>query len=384
MGYKGEHIHILADLPQYSAYWRGVITGIGKYCRQNSNLRLRLPTSEWEIIGDSESIDGVITVIGLPGSSHSATRKDKPVVNVSSIVANVSFPTITLDNKHIGRLAAEHLLEQGYQFFACHIESRVHFSVMRMAGFIERLKEARKSCSVFDTAPANGVVLSSSEVHTKTLEWLNQLPKPVGLFTHNDGRATVLLDFCRDAGLNVPNQVGVIGVDNDQVICLASTPALSSVDVSPEIIGYRAAALLMDLIAGQSPPEEPLLVKPKGVIERQSTCPILMDDDVLSIAMAFIRDHSEDRIDVSDLLEIVPVSRRSLERRFREQLGRSPLDEIRKSKILRAKNLLVDSDLTLTAISAACGYQSFRNFATAFKRDVGLTPSAFRKSMRLQ
>ena len=144
------------------------------------------------------------------------------------------------------------------------------------------------------------------------------------------------------------------------------------------------AELLTELIAGKSPPDEPVLVSPKGVIERLSTCPILVDDDVVAMAMKFIRDHSEDRIDVSDLLQLVPVSRRSLERRFREQLGRSPLDEIRKSKTLRAKKLLADTQLTLASISTSCGFQSFRNFATAFKRDVGLTPSAYRKSMRMQ
>jgi LacI family transcriptional regulator len=378
------YVHIMVDLTPLTAYWRGVISGVARFCQERDWLRIRLPTSEWELIGDGESIDGVIAVVAKPDPHDPATRFGKPVINVSTISQRVPFPTITVDNISLGRMAGDHLLAQGYQHFAYHMESRVYFSVQRLAGFRQRLAEAGKDVAVFDTAPVDGQTRNATELRQATTQWLRDLPKPLGLFTHNDGRAVMLLDICRDAGIRVPQQVGVIGGDDDTVIATASSPSLSSINVASDVIGYRAAAMLMDLLAGKPAPEEVILVPPRHVVERQSTRPVFFDDELLSQAVAYIREHAPDPIDVGQVLEEVPLSRRSLERKFRERLGRSPGDEIRRVQIEKAQRLLIETDQTLRAIGLAAGYSQFRNFATAFQRVTGMTPRMYRQAFRMR
>ena len=378
-------IHLLVDLTPQTAYWRGVIAGAASYCREQPSVRLRIPTAEWELIPDSHAVDCVIAVVRNNRPDETARRFDKPIVNVSSISECVGYPTITLDNYVIGRAAADHLLAQGYRHFAYHLESRVYFSRERLAGFQNRLQESKRSCDVFDTAPTSGRDDTPASLRAATESWVRSLPKPLGLFTHNDVRAALLLDICKDAGLAVPTEVGVIGVDDDELVCEACSPELSSIDNAPDLIGYRAAALAVELARGLAHPRDlRILIPPRAVVPRDSTQPVFMDDSLLARAVTFIRQHATDPISVSDILEASPMSRRVLERRFRQHLGRSPAQEIRRIQIEKAQGLLVETDHTLNQIADRCGFAQFRNFATAFRRQTGMTPTAYRRQFRMR
>jgi LacI family transcriptional regulator len=376
--------YIMADLTYESAYWRGVIAGVGRYCSEHTDLRLRLPHAEWGLIGDNESIAGSIAIVDGDSRYKYVRRFGKPVVNISSITWPVALPTVTIDNVAVGRMAADHLVNQGYRFFACHTETRVYFASQRLKGFRDRLSELKREVLLFDTGAADRINTTSAVIHRETVTWLKSLPTPVGLFCHNDNRASMLIDLCRESGYRVPDQIGVLGMDNDEVLTSACVPPLSSIDPGGDLVGYRAAAMLMGLIRGEPEPTEPVLIKPRKLVLRASTQPVFTDDEMLAMAIAYIRQHATEPITIDDVLDVVPLSRRSLERRFRERLGRTPGSEIRRVQIDKARQLLADSDQTLNTIARACGYSSFRNFATAFRRETSFGPSAYRKSLRMR
>jgi LacI family transcriptional regulator, galactose operon repressor len=372
----------MVDLAPHSAYWRGVITGVARFCRERQNFAFRMLALDWELLGTLEPVDGVIAAIPWTEPAHTPTRYGKPVVNVSSMALPVEFPTVSVDNMAIGRMAADHLMHQGYRTFACHMESRVYYSRQRLAGFRKRLNETGRDCEVFDTSPTAGHGSDAMALRDATCRWLKSMHHPAGLYTHGDLRAAALLEICRDLGLSVPEQIGILGTDNDELLCGSTSPTLSSVDLAPNAVGYHAAELLGELMSGAAIPAGMKMVPPRGVIGRESTHPTFTDDEMLAQAVAMIRDRAGDPIDVSDILQAVPMSRRSLERHFRARLGRSPSQEIRRVQMDRAKFLLAETDQTLRAIAGSCGYGEFRNFATAFRREVGLSPSQFRRDFR--
>ncbi len=375
-----KHINLLVDFAPLSEFQRQVVIGASRYCRENPDYRCRTASSEANMMEDADVIDGVIAIVDRPDPHHPSTRFGKPVVNVSTIAFPVPFPTIAIDNRALGRLAAEHLLTNGYRFFACHLESRVYFSTQRGAGFSDALQQAGKYLHLFDTGLH--AQASPAELHRLTREWLLDLPRPLGLFTHNDLRAAALMDLCRDAQLNVPEEVGIIGVDNDPLLAQLSVPPLSSVDPGASMVGYGAAKLLARILSGASADPDAIFLPPKGVEPRLSTRPRHLIDNRLCAALAYINDHWADPVTVTDLLDAVPASRRSLERLFQSHLGRSPAEEIRRIRINHVKWLLLEGRLSLSEIATKAGFSSFSNFASAFRRDVGKTASEFRKHIK--
>jgi LacI family transcriptional regulator len=287
-----------------------------------------------------------------------------------------------VDSTAVGRLAAEYMLQQGYAHFACHVESRIAFSRLSLTGFADRLTEAGHACAKFDTGADNVAGIAPAGVRSATAAWLHELPKPVGVFTHSDVRAASILKICLEAGIDVPNEAGIIGNDNDLIIGPATKPTLTSIDNAPELVGYRAASVLVDLIRGEPPRHNRELVPPRSVIERQSTQPAFVADESLRQAMRFIRAHAADAITVDDVVRHVPLSRRTLERRFQSHLARSPADEIRRVHFERARHLLAETSLKLSEVAIASGYSRFSSFATAFQAAHERTPSEYRVAFR--
>ena len=377
-----ETAHILVDLTPESAYWRGALVGVAAFCREREGVEMLMVHPEAALIGEPERTDGIITVIHDAAQCAAVSRSSVPVVNISSLREEVPCPTVCTDNFAIGRLAAEHLLLQGYSQFAYHLESRVTFSRRRLEGFSARLSEAGRLCNVFDTGSPALAGASPAEVRAATAAWLKALPKPVGIFTHNDVRASALLEICRESNIDVPNVAGVIGNDNDAIICPSTKPTLTSIDNASDLIGYRAAEVLLGLIRGKSPREKSEYIAPRRVIERQSSQPALAADELVREAIRFIRENATAPITVDDVVRHVPISRRSLERRFQAAFARSPADEIRRVQFDRARHLLTESSLKLSEVAIASGYSRFSSFATAFQSAHALTPGAYRDEYR--
>jgi LacI family transcriptional regulator len=197
-----------------------------------------------------------------------------------------------------------------------------------------------------------------------------------------DNYATEALVACSLAGLRVPEDVSVIGVDNDEMICMTTTPQLSSVATPASRIGQEAVRLVLSLIAGQAAPSRPLLLPPGPIIMRGSSSEMAVVDSDVIAAMHFIRARIADPIGVNDIVEHVAISRRSLERRFHAALRRTPLEQIRQARIERAKQLLIETDLGLREIAQRSGLIHQQRLSTLMKEITGQTPRAFRLTFR--
>ena len=208
------------------------------------------------------------------------------------------------------------------------------------------------------------------------------LPRQVGVATFYDFLGLQLSEACREAGLRVPEDVAIVGMGNDDLLCDFARPSLSSVAVATEQIGYQAAALLDRLMNGEPPPPHPILVPPPGVVARQSSDVLAIDDDDVAAALRWIRDESHKTIRVGDLLREIPVSRRLLERKFRKVLDRGISEEIRRVHVERAKSLLAGTDLAMSALAASAGFSNASHLSIVFRQETGLTPTAYRRQFR--
>ncbi len=203
-------------------------------------------------------------------------------------------------------------------------------------------------------------------------EWLRTLRKPVGLMACNDVCGRKVLEECAAIGLRVPEDVAVVGVDNDEMLCELSLPPLSSVVLDLERAGYEAATLLHRMMAGESIPDARIMVAPNFIAIRQSS-DVAPKDPYVAVALRFVKDHAGEAISVSDVSRQVGVSRRTLERRFYGVLGRSIAAEITRSKLERAKRILRETDLPLR-VAAAAGFGSVKTFNRVFRYSEGMPP----------
>jgi LacI family transcriptional regulator len=212
--------------------------------------------------------------------------------------------------------------------------------------------------------------------------WLQSLPKPVGVMACNDVCGREVLQACASAGLSIPDDVAVVGVDNDDMMCELSNPPLSSVALDIENAGYAAARILDDLMRGRRTRNRIVYVEPTHVAARRSTDFIAQDDPVLTTALRMIRDHSRLGIGVPEVAERVGVPRRTLERRFAHTIGRSILGEIMRNRIEHAKRLLLETDLPCYNVGTAAGFGSVKSFTRAFRQAVRCPPERFRTLSR--
>lgn len=219
-------------------------------------------------------------------------------------------------------------------------------------------------------------------MNSKLRRWLSALPKPVGLFAGNDLCGSQLSEACHEAGLRIPEDVALVGVDNDDLFCELTRPSLSSVAIPAERIGYEAASLLDRRLEGVKPPRKPLLFPPLGVVARQSSDLVASDEPEVTAALRFIRNHSHTPISVSDVLREIAVSRSGLERQFRQVLRRGVGDEIRRAHLERAKSLLAGTDLSVAVVAKQSGYSGIKHLCTVFRQATGLTPTAYRRRTR--
>jgi LacI family transcriptional regulator len=213
---------------------------------------------------------------------------------------------------------------------------------------------------------------------TRMLEWIKSLKKPVGVFATNDLRGQHVLDACGRLDLAVPEQVAVIGCDNDEVVCNLCNPPLSSIMPNPERIGYEAASWLDRMMQGEEPPVLELEIPPQGIAVRQSSDVFAVSDEVVAAALRFIRERACYGATVQDLVDHLSVSRSWLERNFRKLLNRSPQAEIRNVQVKRCKELLRSTTLSLEKIARLAGFEHPEYMSVVFKRETGTTPGQYR------
>ncbi|NJL30496.1 MAG: helix-turn-helix domain-containing protein, partial [Phycisphaerales bacterium] len=194
----------------------------------------------------------------------------------------------------------------------------------------------------------------------------------------NDQHAVVVLQACRLSGLRVPEELAVLGIHDDALYCHLGHVPLSSIAIAGEKMGYEAARLLDMQLQGEPIVHGHLDIAPLGVITRRSTDALAVEDPHIQEALHWISAHLHEEIDLEDLLDAVPMSRSSLERRFKQMLGRTPYEEVLRQRIERARTLLVDTDLTMEQIALECGFSGRVYFGNAFKHRMKISPAAYR------
>jgi len=360
---------------------RGILSDSGTHGRWRLWLQphgqaesLRLPAG-W-------TGDGVIARISTEAMATRLASLRVPVVNVSAIeIRGAGFPRVTTDLHASARLAVEHFLDRGLRHFGYFGLPDLDYVARHYGAFTAILEEAGYPCSVFLRGRGTQPSGPGRRRRTNLREWLRERPKPVGIFTWSlEGLA--VLDACHAAGLHVPEEVAILNGVEDELICPAVHPPLSGIAGPSEQIGREAAALLHRLIQGQAPPDGPILLRPSYVVSRQSTDLLAIDDPELVAAIRFIRAHAAAPIQVESILREVPLSRRTLERKFLDVLGRSPAAEIRRVHLDRARQLLAETRLPIPAVAASSGFGSSEYLAYVFKAETGLTPLQYRSQVR--
>lgn len=367
-------------------YGRDLLYGIRDWIRNGEKWAVRFTEQArraalpaW--LGDWKG-DGIIARVDSPQIAAALKRTGLPVIDVSAERFASEFPRVSIDNTSVARLAAEHLLEKGLRDFAYVGDRRFVWSRQRGTEFKRLLAARGFSCRSYEGGAVTRTDSASDSELRGIVRWLEKLPKPVGVFACYDQRALQVVEACQIAGYSVPEEVAVIGVDDDEVLCQLCDPPLTSVQPNARLTGHEAAAMLSRCMRGEHLASHTRYVEPVRVVARQSTDCVAVDDPKIAAALRYIHDHACEGIDVSDVLRAVPVSRTLFDRRFKAMLGHSPHDHIVHRKVERARELLTDSDLAVTVVAELAGFVSASYMSTVFRRLTGSTPLAYRSRVR--
>lgn len=377
--------HVALIVETSLAYGRGLLKGIGRYIRENGPWFVYLeqrslydPVPPWL---EGWSGDGIISRASDPRMASRVARTGLPLVDLNEEVQELGPPLVTNDHHQIGRLAAEHFLERGFTRFAYLGHPGLDWSHRRLEGFADTVKRLGHTVDVYGPGRAGRRATPPSweDEFEHVIAWVRRLPHPVGVMACNDFRAIQLLDACHGAGVAIPEQVAVIGVDNEDVASELCNPPLTSIVPDSERIGYQAAEALDHLMRGETPPERERCLPARGIVTRQSTDITAIDDPDVQAALQLIRQHACDGLTVQEILEKVHVSRSALQRRFRRLLGSSIHETITRFKLERVQELLRETELSIPEIAHRSGFRHGEYLSTIFKKKTGQTATAYRE-----
>jgi len=407
---------VILLLYPYAGYDRGILSGIARYTQTHGPWLLYLAGEEPGLpLPDVEAVSGEMVKtfhvgdrgrIHLPDlrrwgatgvigrlQSEEITRavihSGAPIVAMDisdeerrclAALRRPEVSEIAPDSCRAGQLAAEHLLERGFKNFAfCGFSGR-GWSDRRQQGFCQRLAAAGFDCQMQQPPKKRGPLPWQRE-RLKLTEWLRELPKPLGVMACNDIRGRQVIEASILGGIAVPDEVSVVGVDDDQLLCELSNPPLSSVALNAEKSGYQAAELLDGLMARKERNRQ-IVVEPLWVIARRSTEAMAVEDSKVSAALRFIRDEGRGPIGVNNVAAHVGLSRRALEIRFNRSLHRAVREEIERVRLLWVRKLLVETNLSTAKIAAASGFSSLSYLSKVFHRQTGETMNQYRRQRR--
>jgi LacI family transcriptional regulator len=357
-----------------AGYGRGVIRGIMSFCRRNPRWVITVEPS-WSFARvpdiDKWEADGLIVQIPNRKFEDHVLRRGLPATNVSNVcMGPARIPTVVPDDLAVGTMGADYLISLGFRDLGFCWSGDSLYGRLRFGAFSARAKEA-------------GVTVHECQATKQDLgKWLVELPKPIGVLGGNDDWAHRVLNAAHRNGIKVPDEMAVMGVDDDELFNTLVTPSLSSIAIPAEQVGFEAAALLDRIMDGKKQPADPILLPPVRIVARESTDVINIDDAEVVQAVRFIRNRSSEPLQVDDVMDHVPLSRRSLERKFRTLVGHSISDEIRRAHIERAKHLLLTTDMAMPQIAAASGFTSATRLGIVFLREVGQPPTEYRRRVR--
>ncbi len=374
-----------------SAYGRGFIRGVAEIAEQHPEWNLVLVDPQHAATKSSEGFDGWICRIADARTAKVLANCGSPVVDCLCAAPEPRFATVKTDADKIGRLAAEHLARHRFSNFAFCGYRCVGFSDRRRNAFATFLEKNGIRPSIYRPPlhPRNrfgrdfllGDRTESPPDSEDLIKWLSRLPKPIGIFCCDDLRASHILSACRSLGLSVPSDVAILGVDDDPVYCMFSTPRLSSIDPDAISIGRAAATTLENMFADRQAASNPpnLVVPPKGVVERTSTDTYPNAPTWFADALAFIRNNVSKGMSASDVFRHVGFSRTLVERAFHDNIATSVQKQIAQARIDEAKRLLGSTSLPIKEVASLSGFSSLEYLSRAFAAATGMSPTAWRE-----
>ncbi len=384
------HIVLLVDASR--AYGRGICRGVANFAETQEDWVI-LPHERPELseLPDwlrKARVDGIIAYIPNRKLYRRISALGVPAVDVHGRCRGPLIPVIESDSQAIAALALQFFLRSGFQHLAYCGYPSVFFSDQREEAFRIQATNLKRTPHVYAPPPREqaGEDLYQFEKATATrlkglAAWLRSLPKPVGLLACNDIRGQQVINACREAEIKVPEEVAVLGVDNDELICRLSRPTLSTIEPDVERVGYLAGELIAAQLKGK-PVSSAYLVPPRRVVERQSADTVVADHPLVIQAARLIRDRHGAEASVEQICETVGISRSSLDKLFRSHLGRSVAEEMTRLRLQRSQGLLLSSEMPLTEIARHCGFSSATYFCRFFKRLMGQTPDSYRQEWR--
>ena len=368
------------------AYERGLLLGIAKYSRLHGPWTFYEEPPFYINSGGSKKTLYQMKDWGVDGIIMRDTKKTQEIVamGLPTIVTDLreefsGSPIIKTHDAAIGKMAAKYLFNRGFRQFAFCGFDNMFWSRDRREAFGKSITKAGFDVHIYNQPKSRVKRLPANELIIM-VDWLKSLPKPVALMACNDDRGRQVIEACKIAGLHVPEQVAILGADDDQLVCDLSSPRLSSIALNLERSGYDAAELLNKLMTGEEKTaNQRIIVQPTHVVTRQSTDILAIEDREVAKAVRFIRRHSKELIQVGDVVNAVAVSRRSLYQRFRRVLGRTPNEEINRVRIEQVARMLVETNLPISQITLALGYSHITHIARQFRQEKGMSPVAYRK-----
>jgi LacI family transcriptional regulator len=375
------HVALIIETSRH--YGRELLLGIGDYIRAHEPWSIYIserghtdPDPPWLKDWDG---DGIITRSVDLKLCRAAKARGIPVVNVRYLFAKPEFPAVFPEQRLIGERTAAHLIERGFHHFGYVGLEGKGWEAIRRKFFVQALRDQGLSqVDILLLTPD-----SQWEVQQERLaDWLLSLPKPVGIMASNDSQGVALLDACRRVKFKVPEDVAVVGVDNDPVLCSLANPPLSSLEQNVRDIGYHAALLLDRMMRGKKVEARNYYLEPGHVVTRESSDILAIQDEAIARAVRYIRENSDKSIKVNDVVSASGISRRSLELKFIEHIGITPLEEIHRIQLDRIKQLLIDTDMSIAELARQTGFRYQEYFARFFKQRTGLTPTKFRRMDR--
>lgn len=367
-------------------FGRRVIEGIMRFALEKDNWMVFL--EDRGLLGKEPywlrkmECNGIIARTATPQTTRIFNELSIPVVELLGD-GKTSKAEVYSDTNLLGQMAAEHFWERGLRQFAFFSIGYAWWVSEVAEAFRLALADKESSCEVKSFfRHANSLSLAmvfESQAERLVIRWLKSLPKPIGILCPTDAQAALLSNICHLVGISVPNEIAILGIDNDTTLCNATSSPISSIDNNGHQIGYEAAILLLEKMEMRSLPPLPIKIPPLSLVTRRSTDFLAINDPDIAQAAQFIRDHALTRIQVDDVAKNAVLSRRTLTRKFREYLGHTPEQEILRVRMEHAQKLLRSTNLPIREIGIYVGYPSVKYFIKAFCHRFGLTPKQYRQ-----
>lgn len=368
----------VAILVEFDDTWgRNVVEAIARFAQdanwrllfapRDSERRLRVPTG-WRS-------DGVIASLRDRSLIDHVKGLQTPAVDVSAMFPEERWVgRVATDDLGRARMALEHFRSRQLQHFASYAPSIGRYPDRRAAVFRDLVESSGFECKEFGSKDPS----LATEQRNALSTWLQSLPRPVGIFASDPYPARQLAEVCVEGDIDVPSDVAILSGDEDDLLCGIMSPQITSVELASHRIGYEAASMLNEMMTRSYVPDEPKLIDPLRVCARRSTDYLAIEDPELTTLVRMIWEQAASGIQVSDLVRAAAMSRRRLEQRFREVLGHTPAEEIRRVKVEQARQMIVTTSKSIATIALSCGFSNGPYLAHAFRKHYGISPSDLR------